>query len=63
MLYIGSHMSDFGKSGQVNAGDIIGYVGTSGNAQGTSPHLHFGMYPNGGDAVNPYPSLIANGCK
>ena len=63
VLYIGSHMSDFGKSGQVNAGDIIGYVGTSGNAQGTSPHLHFGMYPNGGDAVNPYPSLIANGCK
>ncbi len=63
VLYIGSHMSDFGKSGQVNAGDIIGYVGTSGNALGTSPHLHFGMYPNSGNAVNPYPSLIANGCK
>jgi LysM repeat protein len=63
VLYIGSHMDDFGKSGSVHAGDIIGYVGSSGNAQGTNPHLHFGMYPNSGDAVNPYPSLTANGCK
>lgn len=62
VMYIGSHMSDFGKSGRVSPGDIIGYVGTSGSAQGTSPHLHFGMYPNDADAVNPYPSLIANGC-
>ena len=63
VLYIGSHMEDFGKSGRVSAGDIVGYVGSSGNAQGTSPHLHFGMYPRSGDPVNPYPSLIANGCK
>ncbi len=63
VLYIGSHMSDFGKSGRVNAGDIVGYVGSSGNARGSNPHLHFGMYPKSGDAVNPYPSLIANGCK
>jgi len=63
VMYIGSHMDDFGKSGRVNAGDIIGYVGSTGNAQGSNPHLHFGMYPNSGDAVNPYPSLIANGCK
>ena len=61
ITYIGSHLSEFGKSGAVNAGDILGYVGTSGNASGTSPHLHFGMYAKGG-VVNPYPSLVANGC-
>ena len=61
--YIGSHMSDFGKSGEVNAGDILGFVGNTGNANGSSPHLHFGMYLEGGVVINPYPSLIANGCK
>ena len=60
--YIGSHMSDFGKSGRVNAGDIIGYIGSSGNAVGTSPHLHFGMWYEGA-VINPYPTLIAAGCK
>jgi LysM repeat protein len=60
--YIGSHLSAKERDGKVNAGDVIGYVGTSGNAQGTHPHLHFGMYV-GGLVVNPYPTLIANGCK
>jgi murein DD-endopeptidase MepM/ murein hydrolase activator NlpD len=35
---------------------IIGYVGNSGNAENTPPHLHFGIYSNG--AQNPYPLLI-----
>ncbi len=60
--YIGSHLSAKETDGKVNAGDIIGYVGTSGNAQGAHPHLHFGMYM-AGVPVNPYPTLIANGCK
>ncbi len=60
--YLGSHMSEFGKSGRVAAGEIIGYVGNSGNAVGTRPHLHFGMYLND-LAINPYPTLIAHGCK
>lgn len=60
--YIGSHMNEFGNDGKVRAGDVIGYVGNSGNARGTSPHLHFGMYYKG-VVVNPYPTLIAHGCK
>jgi murein DD-endopeptidase MepM/ murein hydrolase activator NlpD len=59
--YLGSHLDSAGKTGKVNAGDVIGYVGNSGNAAGTNPHLHFGMYIDG-LAINPYPTLRANDC-
>lgn len=39
----------------LEAGDIIGYVGDTGGAKGTPPHLHFGIYSKG--AINPYPRL------
>jgi peptidoglycan LD-endopeptidase LytH len=41
---------------EVSAGTVIGWVGRSGNARGTPPHLHLGWYV-GRVAVNPYASL------
>ncbi|WP_296244938.1 MULTISPECIES: M23 family metallopeptidase [unclassified Psychrobacter] len=48
--------ADISPNDWVNAGDIIGYVGDSGNAKGTPTHVHYGIYIHG-SAVNPYPLL------
>ena len=54
------------KEGLVlDRGDLVGYVGTSGNAPANAPHLHFTIFRLGADrkwwkgiAVNPYPFLV-----
>jgi len=43
----------------VEAGDLIGWVGDSGNAENTSPHLHFELYDPESVLVNPYLALKA----
>jgi len=49
----------------VMRGDLIGYVGTTGNAPSSSPHLHFAIFKLGpekrwweGTPINPYPLLM-----
>ncbi|CAM3573226.1 M23 family metallopeptidase [Deinococcus frigens] len=43
----------------IEAGTVVGYVGNSGNAKNTPPHLHYGIYAGGG-AINPYGLLEKN---
>lgn len=43
---------------EVVAGQLIAWVGDSGNAEGTAPHTHFELHHNG-RPVNPYHTLVA----
>jgi len=51
-----AHLSLLGTLGEVEAGDVVGYVGSTGHSSG--PHDHFEWHPEDGPAVDPYEYLI-----
>lgn len=61
-IYYYAHLDSYAPG--IKVGDpvttrsLLGFVGTTGNAQGTPPHLHFGVYTFGyGNAINPLPLI------
>ncbi|AMW78366.1 peptidase M23 [Acinetobacter sp. TGL-Y2] len=56
-----AHLDDYAAEIQVGdwveIGEVLGYVGNTGNAKNTPPHLHYGIYLSGQGATDPYPYL------
>ena len=57
--HLDGHKRGLAVGDVIKKGDVIGYVGNTGNARHTAPHLHYGIYlgGKGRNAVNPYPYL------
>ena len=62
--HLDRYASGLAEGRLLKRGDVIGYVGSTGNASSTAPHLHFAIHVLGpekrwweGTAINPYPFL------
>lgn len=54
--HLDAYASELAVGNYVTPNTVLGTVGTTGNAKGTPPHLHFGVYSSSG-AINPLPLL------
>ena len=57
LAHLSALVAGFANGIPVTTGDIVGYVGDSGNAKGGASHVHVGVYPRGGPPVDPKPIL------
>lgn len=48
---------------QVEIGDTLGFVGNTGNARTTPPHLHFAVYRRGEGPLDPYPFVYRSAAR
>lgn len=63
VTYYGAHLDSINVTGgRVEQGNKLGTVGTTGNAQGTPPHLHFEVRPANGPPIDPY-GYLRQWCK
>lgn len=69
LAYYYAHLDGYApgvrEGAQLKRGDVVGYVGSTGNASPGAPHLHFAIFVLGpekhwweGTAINPYPLLV-----
>jgi murein DD-endopeptidase MepM/ murein hydrolase activator NlpD len=62
LYYAHLDRQDVSPGTRVEAGDVIGRVGNTGNARTTAPHLHFGIYRGIEGAIDPLPFICDAPC-